>query len=219
MSRTISQDILDKLETNEITEFHLLQFTVGASTYRYTDCEVPIAYAIDGTTEVTFQPRSFEFDNVSYSDDDIVDSVAIRVDNLDSVLTSLFLDNVIAEEECILYIILFNDDNSILGAQQIFNGLINDFILDEQDLKMTVTSIFTKWNQMSGSKHPNSCRWKVFKGVECQYVGPETECDRKYTTCDATYSNTVNFGGFRWLPPIVDEKVWWGPDKPKDLNK
>jgi len=211
MSRTISQDIIDKLESNQITLFNLLQFTVGTTTYRYTDCEVPITYAVDGTAEVTFQPRAFSFDNVSYSDNDIVDSVSIRVDNLDSVLTSLFLDNVIAEEECILYLILFNDDNSILGVQQLFNGMINDFTLDESELTMTVTSIFTKWNQMSGSKHPTQCRWKVFKGVECQYAGAETECDRGYTRCDEL-SNTVNFGGFRWLPPIEDEKIWWGPD-------
>jgi len=210
MSRTISQVILDKLETNEITSFYLLQYTINSTTYRYTDCEVPIAYAVDGTAEVTFQPRTFTFENISYSNNDIVDSVSLRVDNLDSVLTSLFLDNVIAEEECILYMILFNDDNSILGVQQIFNGMINDFTLDESELKMTVTSIFTKWNQTSGSKHPTQCRWKVFKGTECGYVGAETLCDRGYTRCDAL-SNTDNFGGFRWLPPIEDDKVWWGP--------
>ncbi len=215
MSRTISQDILDKLETNEITSFNLLEFTVGASTYRYTDCEVPITYATDGTTAVTFQPRSFLFENVSYSNDDIVDSCSVRVDNLDRVLTSLFIDNVIAEEECVLYIILFNDDNTVLGTQQIFNGYINDFTIDEQDLKMTITSIFTKWNQTSGSKYTSLCRWKVFKGVECQYAGAETTCDRSWDRCNNDLSNGDNYGGFRWIPDSEDITIWWGP-KPKD---
>ncbi len=216
MSRTISQDVLDQLETDEITSFHLLQFTVGASTYRYTDAEVPITYAVDGTSEVTFESRGFSFDNINYSEGDIVDSVSIRVDNLDRILTSIFGDNVVREEECILYVVLFDDDNDVIDTQQIFNGFINDFSIDEIELAMTVTSIFVKWNQTSGSRHSKLCRWKKFKGTECQYAGAETLCDRSYDKC-LELSNTDNFGGFRWLPPIEDVQIWWGP-KPKDMK-
>ena len=214
MARTISQSILDKLESNEITSFHLLQFTINGTTYRYTDCEVPITYAVDGTSEVSFQSRGFEFGDISYSSGEIVDSCSIRIDNLDYVLTSVFVENTVVEEECSLYVIIFDDDNSILGVQQLFNGLINDFTLDESELKMTITSIFTKWNQISGSRYSSYCRWKVFKGVECQYAGAETECDRSDDRCQ-DLSNTDNFGGFRWLAALEDQEIWWGP-KPKD---
>ena len=40
----------------------------------------------------------------------------------------------------------------------------------------------------------NHCRYKEFKGVRCQYVGAETECDRTFTQCD-DYGNVINFGG------------------------
>jgi phage-related protein len=39
------------------------------------------------------------------------------------------------------------------------------------------------------------CNWaKNFKGVECKYVGAETTCDGRLTTC-RTLSNVANFGG------------------------
>jgi hypothetical protein len=208
--RSISQDIIDKLESSEITVFHLLEFTVNETTYYYTDCEVKIAHAVDGTDVQTYLPRAFDFDPVSYSSNDIVDSCSIRVDNLDSVLTALFVDNVIIEETAKLYLIIFDDDNTIIDSQLIFNGLINDFQIDESELKMTVTSIFAKWDQSSGSNHSALCRWKKFKGTECGYSGSETECDRTYGRC-TQLENSDNFGGFRWLPKIEDVLIWWGP--------
>jgi len=40
-------------------------------------------------------------------------------------------------------------------------------------------------------------------------VGAADWCDRTYTKC-VTLSNTTNYGGFRWLPSIVDREIWWG---------
>lgn len=210
MARVIDQDILDELETSEITTFHLLEYTVNTTTYYYTDCDIPINYATDGTNVNYYVCRSFTFNNVSYSNNDIVDSCSIRVDNIDSVLTSIFADNIIVEEQAVLSMIVFDDNNAVIGSQQIFNGLINDFSLDETELKMTVTSIFAKWDQTSSSKHTALCRWKKFKGIECKYAGTETVCDRTYTRC-TTLINTDNFGGFRWLPAIENVAIWWGP--------
>jgi len=210
MSRSIAQDIIDKLESNEITTFYLFQYTVGSTTYRYTDCEIPITTAIDGTTEVTFDTRSFSFDDVSYSAGDIVDSVSIRIDNLDSVLTAIFAGSVIVDAPALLYMILFEDDNSILATQLLFNGTLNDFELSETELSITVSSPFTKWHQTSNAKHSKLCRWKKFKGTECKYAGAELLCNRLHSRC-VELSNEDNFGGFRWLPEIEDLKIWWGP--------
>lgn len=210
MTRSISSTILDKLEEKEITSFDLIEFTVNSTTYRYTNAEVPITYAVDGTSEVTFETRGFVFDNIRYSSNDIVDGCDLTIDNLDSVLSSVFLDNVINEDYISLYIILFNNDNGIIGSQKLFKGILNNFNLDEVEVKLTATSIFTKWNQQSTGHHSTLCRWKKFKGTECKYVGSETFCDRTYNSC-SSYSNTNNFGGFRWIPSIEDKKIWWGP--------
>ena len=209
MSRSIASEIIDKLESGEITTSNLLEFTVGDNTYRYTDCEVPITYSGIGDGEV-FLSRGFEFDTINYSSGEIVDNCSVRVDNLDSVLTSIFMDNVVTEEIATIYTIVLNDDNSIVGAQQIFNGMINDFNLDEVELNMVITSIFAKWDQSSNTSHSSFCRWKEFKGLECTYSGSENTCDRSYSRC-IELGNTANYGGFRWIPEIEDKEIWWGP--------
>lgn len=209
MSRTITQDILDKLESNEITSFHLLEFTINSTTYRFTDCEIPIHHATDGTTAVTFTPRAFTFDNLNYSTADIVDSCTLTIDNLDSVLTALFLGNVILENEASIWLVILNSDHDILGSTQLFKGHLNNFDLDEVEVKITISSIFTKWSQTSYSKHSALCRWPKFKGTECGYSGGESTCDRSYARC-VVLGNTNNFGGFRWIPKQEDKKRWWG---------
>jgi len=43
----------------------------------------------------------------------------------------------------------------------------------------------------------------------CRYAGGETWCDRTWERCLAL-NNTINFGGFRWLPGLFDKEVYWG---------
>jgi len=195
VSRTISSQITDKLESNQITAAFLLYFTLNSVTYRYTTCDVPVYCDADGSDHM-YSKRDFSFDNVNYSNQNIVDSVNIKIDNLDSVLTALFVGNTVVEEEAALYVVIFDDDNSIVGTQQIFNGVINEWDLDESELSMTITSPFAQWDQNSNVKHSALCRWKKFKGTECGYSGAQTICDRTYVRC-AELSNTDNSGGFR----------------------
>ena len=95
------------------------------------------------------------------------------------------------------------------GAVTLFEGEIDSWILDEERLQMTVTSIFNRWSQRTLSRHSASCRWKKFKGTECGYSGSATWCDRTYARCQAL-GNAANFGGFRWLPSIIGKEIWWG---------
>jgi len=98
----------------------------------------------------------------------------------------------------------------VIDTLNLFNGEIDSFAINEETLKLKLGSYFSKWAHKSISQHGSSCRWRVFKGTECQYVGAETKCDRRYETC-VLYTNTINFGGFRWLPDLEDKVVFWGP--------
>lgn len=51
----------------------------------------------------------------------------------------------------------------------------------------------------------NSCRYREFKGSQCQYVGAETTCDRALTTCRDTFSNTQWFGG---CPGVASKGIY-----------
>ena len=100
---------------------------------------------------------------------------------------------------------------AIADPLTLFEGLIDDWTLSEGELRITVSNLLTSWSQRTLAKHSASCRWKKFKGQECAYTGTGAWCDRSYTRCEAL-GNQAYFGGFRWLPSIVEKQVWWGKD-------
>jgi len=241
--RTIDAGIIAELESSEFSPFYLLHLSIDDTDYRYTDCDVPITF--DSNTHA---PLGFSFQSAQYSVSRIVDKIQIKIDNLDSVMTSIFVGGTPQGAAVELSIVLYNASggafassgtlidtagvdlldtagedlldtvsesgaSTLSGKTVIFDGEIDSWQLNEESLKVTVTSILARWSQRTLSKHPKSCRWKVFKGTECQYAGAETWCDRTHVRCTAL-SNTAHYGGFRWLPSLVDKDIWWGK-KPK----
>jgi hypothetical protein len=91
----------------------------------------------------------------------------------------------------------------------LFEGILDTWSLTEGRLSVSVTNILSTWAQKTLAEHSPSCRWKVFKGDECRYSGAAPGCDRTYARC-TTLGNTLHFGGFRWLPSIIDVDIWWG---------
>lgn len=218
MSKSISQVVLDELGTNEIISFNLFEFTDGINTYRYTDCDIPLWVTVDGTTAVEFTPRGFTFDNINYSEGNIIDSATLKVDNVDQIMSSIFLGSVVQGNEATLWICILNSNKSILGVAPIFMGNIDGWALDESLIDISISNIFTRWHNSANNRYSPSCRWKKFKGTECKYAGAETECDRSYARC-IELGNTANFGGFRWLPDLENRtNIWWGP-KPKEQKR
>lgn len=203
--RTINASILAQLEAEELRPFLLLSMTIGGTTYRYTDCDVPIHLTN------TYTPLGFKFSSVKYSLSNIVDKVDISIDNLDSVQTALFVGGTPQGSAVVLSLVVLDASLNIVNSSAVilFQGEIDSWKLSERALSITVTSIFYSWSQRTLSKHSPSCRWKQFKSTECNYAGASTWCDRTYPRCIAL-SNTTNYGGFRWLPSIVDKEVWWG---------
>jgi len=203
--RTINASILAQLQAEELHPHYLLSWTIDGTTRRYTDCDIPIHLTN------TYSPLGFKFSNVKYSLANIVDKVDIDIDNLDLVQTAIFVDGTPQGSDVTLSLVVLDSDLNIIGATAttIFQGEIDSWKLNERALSVTVTSIFYNWSQRTLSKHSPSCRWKQFKSTECNYAGASTWCDRTYARC-VVLSNSTNFGGFRWLPSIVDKEIWWG---------
>lgn len=95
------------------------------------------------------------------------------------------------------------------GVLTLFEGGLDAWTLNDKMLKIGAKSEMARWTQKPLSLHSVSCRWKQFKGTECGYAGEGTWCDRTYTRCE-DLGNAPNFGGFRWLPSIMDKEIWWG---------
>ncbi len=206
--RDIDASILAELQTSELRPFMLLNMTIDGEPYFFTDCDIPLYFGGD-----RFYRIGFRVEPASYSLDTIVDKCTIEVDVVDQVLTALFVEGTPQGGDIGLRMVVLDENQSIIGDEAfvVFSGEIDSWDLDPDDkIRITMTNIFTRWNQRTLALHSSSCRWKEFKGPECQYVGPETACDRTYTVCNQVYANAANFGGFRWLPSIEDAVIWWG---------
>jgi len=202
--REIDPAIIAQLEAEGMIVFQLLEMYIDDIYYRYADCDVPIM------ADYYYEPRSFKPESIQYGLNNIVDQMKVEVDNLDDALTSAFVGGTPQDSDVNLKLVVLDTDYSVIASPQTrFEGFINGWGLTEEKVSITVSSLFNQWAQKTLSKHSASCRWKVFKGTECGYSGSGTWCDRTYTRC-AALGNTDNFGGFRWLPSIVDKELWWG---------
>jgi len=212
MARNLNQTLIDELAGLEMFPFFCLVFTDGVNTYKYTTLDVPIT--LTGDPSGTFTSRGFEFESINYTLSNVMDDCTIRLDNLDQVLTSIFVGGQVEEKTASVYLGLMNTasdaTSEVLGTVLVFTGEVDSFELDETEVRLVIGSIFTRWGHQTFNKNSSSCRWKVFKGTRCGYSGVENLCDRSYTRC-LTLGNTANFGGFRWLPSIENKKIWWGP--------
>lgn len=210
--RTIDSSIVAQLEAEELRPFYLLSIDIDGTVYRYTDCDVPIYLSN------VYSPLGFKFNSVDYSTDNIVDSLTIEIDNVDQVQTVLFVGGTPQGGDVILSQVVLDSSYEIVGGSSItlFEGELDSWEIDGERLKLTATSIFYQWSQNTTNRHSASCRWKVFNsstlgtsGIECASTAGSTWCDRTYSRC-AVLNNTTNFGGFRWLPSIIDKDIWWG---------
>lgn len=224
MSRVISSEIQEQLESSELFPIFLFEFEDGDGTiWKFTSLDVsqrfdsdsPIFYGSAGPSG-TFEPLGFQFESINYNAHDVVDSATVIIDNADQLMTSLFVGDVLQGNTAALYIGVLNPSGADLGTVKIFEGELDSFELNEQQLTFSVASLFSRWSSRSNEKHSASCRWRVFKGVECQYAGSEPACDRSYQRC-SVFGNTQHFGGFRYLPRFESKTLWWGPT-PKQRN-
>lgn len=205
--RSINADVLTKLAAEEITPFILLYLDLDTDRY-YTNCDVPLVY-----DSHRYEPRSFEFDNISYSTNEIVDQVTLKIDNVLGDLTDDLIDGTVQGQTASLSLILLDSDKvTVIGSTitPLFSGEIDSWSMEaDNKVSVTITNQLATWNRRTLSNHSSSCRWKRFKGAACGYSGGETACDRSYARC-LELGNEANFGGFRWLPSIEGKEIWWG---------
>ena len=103
----------------------------------------------------------------------------------------------------------------IFGVTNIFVGRISGWkVLRDKSVELTIVNEFMLWRKKTLRIAQSSCPWP-FEGVECTYAGVEVWCDQTYERC-FILNNKDSFGGFRFLPYIMEKTIWWGGPKPTD---
>ncbi len=125
------------------------------------------------------------------------DRVSVTLSNVDLEMAQMILGSRIEGRKIVIRKIDRNVSNDSIV---LFNGRM------ERPNKINEKSVVIEAFELLGSiQHEIPARTFSllcpfrFKGEECGYEGEETECSKSWAACSA-YSNTANFGGFRFIP-------------------
>lgn len=125
------------------------------------------------------------------------DRVSIIFSNVDRTLAELVLTNEIEGRRLMIRKVdraVSNDSVVLFDGRMERPSRIDEksCVIDAVDL---LGSIEHECPSRLFSIH---CPWE-FRGFECGYGGPETECDKSWSRC-AQLQNTLRYGGFRFIP-------------------
>lgn len=190
-----------ELESQEYIQTILLETIIRTTTLRYTSWSQAVLLE-----EYLYEAHGMRVKNIGYSSANIVDSVSVDLDDVDRTIFSLFGDDAIGDFPFKLRLAVLDHYGKVIGSVVVFTGSITQWDYVPGKISVVAASIFQQWNRMTTSKFSGSCRWRVFKGIECRYSGSGLSCDRTYSQCVA-YNNDVNYGGFRWLPSMVNKRL------------
>jgi len=121
--RDINSTVLAELAKTQLRPFYILDIVIDSTHYRYTNCDVPIVY--DGNI---YSPRGFDFNTISYSAGTIVARASIEIDNLDEIMTALFVGNTVQGSAVTLKAVVLDNDWHIIGQPW---GLVAAYDFDE----------------------------------------------------------------------------------------
>lgn len=216
--RDLTDLLTAELAAEQATQFWFLELEFD-TVQRYTDCDIDLYLTTtSGGGHNKYSGLDFSIPNIGYSSSASVDKLTIDIQNVDLVLSATLLNEDVLNTWCTLFVAYFDDDNIIVSEPiEVFKGLVSTWKLSEKRASITIVNEFIFWNKHCLRNHPSKCMWP-FKGTECGYSGAETWCDQDYPRC-LVLGNTDNFGGFRWLPTLTEQKIYWGRTTERPPNR
>lgn len=98
----------------------------------------------------------------------------------------------------------------IKGVAPVFDGIIDSVGVDRGKGTLKIYNHMIFWQRRIPRRdHTATCPWTYKDADTCRYVGALPPCDKSWEHCTER-ANTLNFGGFRWLPALQDKQIWWG---------
>jgi len=201
--RAYDDDIFQELQKETAKLFYLAEFQLNQRIYCYTDCDIEITYQ-----EHSYLPMPFAVQAIIWTADLSVDRIVLEFSNIKKWLSSMLLSENAANKPAILSFVCINDKNRPIAVEELFRGVIAEWKLKEDKSSIEIVNELILWRKKALRTAQSSCRW-IFKSGECRYRGAEDWCDQTWDRC-TKLNNTANFGGFRFLPAMMEKKIWWG---------
>ncbi len=191
-----------EIAKEQLTVFLLLELQFSEPLY-YTDGDVAVVW--DGDR---YEPFPFSVGDVSLTGDMAVDSLRLELGNANLLMSAVLMNEDVRGKVAVLSVACL-DASWDLYAEEMFRGFIGEWELTETTADITVVNEFVFWRKEALRTASATCPW-VFKDADtCHYAGAELLCDRSWERC-VSMGNSDNFGGFRYLPSIMEKQIWWG---------
>lgn len=207
--KTFDSDIAAEFLKEQLQPFFLL-YVATATAIRVTDLDMPVYHESN-----LYSPRGLKIGNITSGSTVTAEKVEIEIDDADQVLSAILLNEDARNKQASLYFGVIartavGDDIQLSRhIQEIWRGFISGWEMSgDSDCRLTLTHEFVLWNKMPLRTQSSSCQW-TFKGTECGYSGEKGWCDKSYDRC-TVLKNTDHFGGFRFIPDVMEKEIWWG---------
>jgi len=201
--KTISTAVNAQLEAEQFQYFYTVEIQLASVTLYYTDCDRPVHY--DG---IRYTPAPISFADIAYAAALSVDQVTVEFGNADLTMSAYLLGEDARNKTIIIGQGVINSAGTTLGITNLFQGIIGEWEIREDRATIRALNELVLWRKRPLRTASATCPW-TFRGTECAYAGGGGWCDQSYSRC-YELSNTDNFGGFRFLPALMEKQIWWG---------
>lgn len=202
--RSIPAALNTILTSPEQYVINLILFNLPSVILRYTDLDIDFYF-----NGAFYSPRRFQIDRIVSTMQSEIDAMQIKLDNADLGLTTYFTSAAIRGRACSITVAGLTWPATLVESTLAFQGIIDSVRFDDATITITVYSPMIMWKRRVPRRlYQPTCSWQ-FKSSECKYGGVETWCDQSWERC-ITLENELNYGGFRWIPALVNRAFRWG---------
>jgi hypothetical protein len=201
--KTISTAINAQLEAEQFVYCYTVEIRFGAGTVYYTDADRAVHYS-----DIRYSPIPISFADIAYAAALSVDQVTVEFGNANLTMSAYLLGEDARNRTIIISHAVLNSAGTCLGLTNLFQGIIGEWEITEDRATIRALNELVLWRKRPLRTASATCPW-VFKGTECGYAGAGAWCDQSFSRC-AELANQANFGGFRFLPALMEKQVWWG---------
>ena len=201
--KTISTAINAQLEAEQFVYCYTVEIRFGAGTVYYTDADRPVHY-----NDIRYSPTPISFADIAYAAALSVDQVTVEFANASLTMSAYLLGEDARNRTIIISHAVLNSAGTCLGLTNLFQGIIGEWEITEDRATIRALNELVLWRKRPLRTASATCPW-IFRGTECAYAGAGSWCDQSFSRC-AELANQANFGGFRFLPALMEKQVWWG---------
>ena len=174
----------------------------SSATLGYTNFDVDLYHGSH-----RYLAGDLKIEGMSFGSDLSVDQVTVHMQNVDLGMSAIMLNNDEIGAIVTISMGAVHSSRRIYDLEPMIVAEITGWMANEKVAKLTCSGLMARWAKKTMRVSQSSCPWPI-GNTECGYAGSET-CSQTWSRCKAL-GNQLNFGGFVYVPELMEKKIYWG---------